>query len=64
MSSAQIGWIRRSPEPMIGVTGASFTSRRKVGMIPPSGPKMKLGRKMTWSMPEPLTSCSTSHLAR
>jgi hypothetical protein len=48
---------------MIGVTGASFTSRRKVGMIPPSGPKMKLGRKMTWSIPEPLTSCSTSHLA-
>src|SRR5436309_10166271 len=63
MSSAQIGWIRCVPLPMIGVTGASLASLRKVGRIPPSFPKTKLGRKTTYGMPAAFTSCSISHLA-
>ncbi len=31
--------------------------------MPPSRPKTKLGRKIVWSMPEPATSCSSSHFA-
>src|SRR6266540_935889 len=46
-SSAQIGWMRCVPRPTIGVTGASRASFANVGRMPPSLPKMKLGRKTT-----------------
>ena len=62
-SSIQMGWIRCSPEPMIGVTGATFASLRNVVRIPPSGPKTKLGRKITCSSPDSRVSRSISHLA-
>ncbi len=62
-SSAQIGWMRWRPLPMIGVTGVSFASLANVGRMPPSGPKTKLGRKITYGMPEPCTCCSFSHFA-
>ena len=63
-SSTQIGWMRWRPLPMIGVTGVSRASFTKVGRIPPSRPKMKLGRKITNVRPDPLTRCSVSHFAR
>ncbi len=62
-SSTQTGWIRCFPEPTIGVTGATFASLRKVGRIPPSRPKTKLGRKITCSRPDSRTSPSCSHFA-
>ncbi len=63
-SSTQIGWIRCLPEPTIGVTGATFARVRKVGRMPPSLPKTKLGRKITCSRPDSRTSPSWSHFAR
>src|SRR5947209_201639 len=48
---------------MIGVTGANRASCLKVGRIPPSRPKTKLGRKITCSSPEPATVGSISHFA-
>ena len=62
-SSAQIGWMRWRPEPMIGVTGATLASLRNVFRMPPSRAKTKLGRKITWSSPDACTSCSCCHLA-
>ena len=62
-SPAQIGWIRCTPEPVIGVTGANRASLAKVGRIPPSRSKTKLGRKITYGMPAPSTACSISHFA-
>jgi hypothetical protein len=34
------------------------------GSVPPSRPKMKLGRKIVWSIPDSFTARSFSHLAR
>ena len=51
------------PGPTIGVTGAKRASRTNVGSTPPSFPKMKLGRKITYSSPDSLTARSISHLA-
>jgi hypothetical protein len=62
-SSAQIGWMRCRPLPMTGVTGVSRASFANVGRMPPSGPKMKLGRKITYGIPDAFTSCSMCHLA-
>ena len=63
MSSAQIGWMRCLPLPMIGVTGASRASFANVVRMPPSFAKMKLGRKITYGMPAAFTSCSICHFA-
>ena len=62
MSSTQTGWIRCSPEPTIGVTGARRASFANSGNAPPSPLKTKLGRRITYSSPEPVTACSASHL--
>ena len=48
---------------MIFVTGARFAIRLNCWSAPPSGPKTKLGRKITCSRPEPFTVCSMSHFA-
>ena len=55
--------MRWLPLPTIGVAGVSFASRTKVGRIPPSLPKTKLGRKITYGIPEACTSCSCCHFA-
>ena len=48
---------------MIGVNGANRANRTKVGRTPPSRPKTKLGRKITWSSPDSRTARSISHFA-
>ena len=52
-----------SPARRSGVTGASFAIRRNCCSAPPPRPKTKLGRKITCSRPDGLTSCSISHFA-
>ena len=62
-SSTQIGWMRCRPEPTIGVTGARRASLANVGRMPPSVPKTKDGRKITYGIPDAFTSCSICHFA-
>ncbi len=62
-SPIQMGWIRCVPAPGIGVTGVRRASRANVGRMPPSRPKMKLGRNVTHSRSASRTACSISHFA-
>ena len=62
-SSTQIGCDFCSPGPITVTTGESLTWRMNVGSTPPSRPKTKLGRKITYSSADPLTSCSICHFA-
>ena len=55
--------MRCRPLPMIGVAGVNRASFTKVGRMPPSVPKTKLGRKITYGIPDPSTSRSESHFA-
>ena len=62
-SSIQIGCERCRPGPITVTTGEYRTCFTNVRNAPPPGPKMKLGRKITCSSPEPATACSSAHFA-
>jgi hypothetical protein len=61
--STQIGCRRRFPLPGTTITGprASFL---KLGSMPPSAPKTKLGLNTVHSSPEACSAYCASHLAR